>query len=89
LPYRGVLAPFLREVAASREHCPGRPVIVVLSELAGSRWWEAVLHTRRTQRLRTQILSDGGPDGSVLVVPWQLKAPETEPVFAEEEPQAA
>ena len=87
-PYRSVLAPLLREVEAMRRRCPGRPVIVVLSELTGARWWEAVLHTRRTQRLRTQLLRHGGLDVSVLVVPWQLEAPETAMVMAEEEPQA-
>ena len=88
-PYRSVLAPLLREVEAMQRRCPGRPVVVVLSELAGGRWWEAALHTRRAQRLRTQVLRHGGPDVSVLVVPWQLEAPETERVLREEEPQAA
>jgi len=88
-PYRSVLAPLLREMEALRRRCPGRPVIVVLSELTGGRWWEAVLHTRRTQRLRTQVLKHGGHYVSVLVVPWQLEAPETDQVLAEEEPQAA
>ena len=49
-----VLAPLLREMEAVRYRCPGRPVIVVLSEQVGGRWWEAVLHTRLTQRLRIQ-----------------------------------
>ncbi len=88
-PYRSLLAPLLREAGELRRCCPGRPVIVVLSELAGGRWWEAILHTRRTQHLRTQLLRNGGPDLSVLVVPWQLEAPETARVLAEEEPQAA
>ena len=88
-PYRSVLGPLLREVEALQRRCPGRPVVVVLSELAGGRWWEAALHTRRAQRLRTQVLRHGGPDVSVLVVPWQLEAPETERVLKEEEPQMA
>ncbi len=88
-PYRSVLAPLLREIEALRQRCPARPVIVVLSELAGGRWWEAAMHTRRAQRLRTQILRYGSADVSVLVVPWQLEAPETRRVLAEEEPQAA
>jgi hypothetical protein len=88
-PYRSVLAPLLREVQALRQRFPGRPTIVVLSELAGGRWWEAALHTRRTQRLRMQVLRHGGPDVSVLVMPWQLELPETEQVLAEEEPEAA
>ncbi len=88
-PYRSVLAPLLREIEALRQRCPARPVIVVLSELAGARWWEAVMHTRRTHRLRTQVLRYGGADVSVLMVPWQLEAPETRRILAEEEPQAA
>ena len=64
-------------------------MIVVLSELTGARWWEAALHTGRTHRLRTQILRYGGADVSVLMVPWQLEAPETRHILAEEEPQAA
>ncbi len=74
-PYRSVLAPLLREMDALRGRCPQRPVMVVLSELAGGSWWEAALHTGRTQRLRTRILRYGGVDVSVLVVPWQLEAP--------------
>ncbi len=88
-PYRSVLAPLLREVAALGQRCPGRPVIVMLSELAGGRWWEALMHTRRAQRLRTQVLRHCGPGVSVLIVPWQLEAPETARVLAEEEPQPA
>jgi len=87
-PYRSVLAPLLREITALRRRCPGRPVLVVLSELTGGRWWEAVLHTRRTQRLRTQVLRHGGPDVSVLIVPWQLEAPETERAIIKEEAEA-
>ncbi len=60
--------------------------MVVLSELTGGRWWEAPLHTRRSQRLRTRLLRYGGPDVSVLVVPWQ-QAVDTAQMLAEEEPQ--
>ena len=87
-PYRSVLAPLLRQVAALRQRCPGRPVVVVLSELAGEHWWARLLHTRRTQRLRRQVLRNGGPDVSVLVVPWQLATAAAEQVLAEEEPVA-
>ncbi len=84
-----MLAPLLREVQALRERCPGCPVIVTLNRLAGGRWWEVLLHTRQARRLRTHPLRQGGPDVSVLVVPWQLEAPETRHVPAEEEPQPA
>ncbi len=83
-PFRSVLAPVLREITARQ--AGNRPVVVILSELAGGRWWEAALHTGRAKRLRTRILRHGGPLVSVLVVPWQLGAPATARVLAEEEP---
>ena len=87
-PYRSLLAPLLREIDASRGPNRRRPVMVVLSELTGAHWWQAALHTRRTERLRRQILRHGGPDVSVLLVPWQLEPPKTARVLAEEEPSA-
>ena len=85
-PYRSVLAPMLRAVSAERERCPGRPVIVLLAELVGGRWWEALLHTHRTQRLRRQLLRHGGPDIAVATLPWQLEPAHTAAVLADEEP---
>ena len=86
-PYRSIMAPLLREIQELRRQKADRPVIVVLNELSGVRWWRAVLHTRRTQRLRTRLLRYAGANVSVLVLPWQLEAPETERMMAEEEPQ--
>ena len=83
-PFRSVLAPLLRLIADQRR--PGRPVIVVLNERAGGRWWEAALGTRRTKRLRSQILAHAGPDTLVLLLPLQLQAPTPERLLAEEEP---
>ncbi len=88
-PYRSLLAPLLREITTLRQRCPRRPVVVILAELVGGNWWEAALHTGRTQRLRTQILHHGGTDVSVLVIPWQLEPPETALVLQDEEPSAA
>ena len=85
-PYRSVLAPLLRHIAEQRRLWPDRPVLVVLSELAGGHWWDAALHTHRAKRLRTRVLRHGGPDVSVLIVPWQLEPPQPELVLAEEEP---
>ena len=90
-PYRSVLAPMLRAVAAERERAPGRAVVVLLAELVGGRWWEALLHTHRTQRLRRQLLRHGGPDIAVTTLPWQLEGGQLEEgavddVLADEEP---
>lgn len=90
-PYRSMLAPLLREIAALGRARPGRPVIVVLSELAGVRWWEAALHRGRTHRLRRRLLRLGGPAIAVLTLPWQREraqiAQETAQALEEEEPR--
>ena len=88
-PYRSLFAPLERTIEAERRECPGRPVVVVLSEFVGGHWWEALLHTHRTKRLRRQLLRNGGPELSVLVVPWRLAPARTEMALAEEEPQPA
>ena len=91
--FRSVLGPLLRLIAAERERQPGRPVAVVLPQLVEGRWWEALLHTHRERRLRSQLLRCGGPDLAVLSVPCQLAAPDNARAaaraLAEEEPAAA
>jgi amino acid transporter len=88
-PYRSLLAPILRAVTDLREEHAGRPVVVVLSEFVGGRWWEVLMHTHRPKRLRRQLLRYGGSGVAVLILPWQLEAPETRAVLAEEEPVPA
>ena len=87
-PYRSLLAPLLREVATIQARCPRRPVVVLLNEFTGGHWWEAFLHTRRSHRLRTQVLRHAGPGVSVLMVPWQQTV-DTAGFLLEEEPQRA
>ena len=88
-PYRSLLAPLLRLVDETRARCPDRPVVVALPELVEARWWEFLLHTHRIRRLRGRLLRHGGADVSVLVVPWQLAAPDPAHALADEEPATA
>ena len=85
-PYRSVLGPLLRQVLAWRTEQPGRAVAVVLPMLVEARWWETLLHTHAERRLRQALLRDGGPDVSVVSVPWLLRPPETQAAIAAEEP---
>jgi len=87
-PYRSVLGPMLRQMLAWREEQPGRAVAVVLPMLVEARWWETWLNLHADRRLRRILLRDGGPDVSVVSVPWQLRPPETRAAIAEEEPAA-
>jgi amino acid transporter len=85
-PYRSVLGPLLREIAAIRRQAPGRPVAVVLPQLIEGRWWETVLHTHRERRLRRHLLRAIGPDLAIVSIAWPLAKPEPERILAEEEP---
>ncbi len=85
-PYRNVIGPLLRTIAALRRDQPGQAVAVVLPQLVEARWWEALLHTHRERRLRATLLRHGGPDIAVVGVPWQIATPAPSRVLAEEEP---
>jgi len=88
-PYRSVLGPLLRQVLAWRTEQPGRAVAVVLPMLVEARWWETLLHTHAERRLRQALLRDGGPDVSVVSVPWLLRPPQKQAAIAAEEPAVA
>jgi amino acid transporter len=74
-PYRGMNAPLLAFVAQIRKRHPGRAIAVVIPKLAEAHWWDHVLHTGRARQLEAALLSDGGPDLAVVVVPWTLEPP--------------
>ena len=88
-PYRSLRAPLLRMVADMRAGCGGRAITVVLPQMVEASWWETLLHTHRERRIRNALLRHGGPDVTVLSVPWQLGRAAPETVIAEEEPAPA
>ena len=83
-PYRSMVGPLLEAVRdAARTH-PSRAVLIVLPELVEGRWWGYVMHTHRERRLRSRLLHYGGPNVSVVTVPWQLQEASPEQGIAEE-----
>jgi amino acid transporter len=87
-PYRSLVGHLLKtieEIAAGR---PGRPVAVVIPELVKEHWWEHILFTARARRLREALLRHGGPDLTVVIVPWAREAPHPEKIIEAEEPTA-
>ncbi len=88
-PYRSLRAPLLRMVAEMRAKGGGRTITVVLPQLVEASWWEMLLHKHRERRIRAALLRHGGPDVTVLSVPWQLAPAAPQSVIAEEEPTAA
>ena len=83
--YRSVVAPLLRTIEDIDHREPGRPVMIVLPELVEGRWWGYVMHTHRERRLRARLLRYGGPDVTVVSVPWQLQSSRPEQGLVEEE----
>jgi amino acid transporter len=69
-PYRALVGPFLRYLDALQAQDPGRPVLVVLSEVVPRHWWENLLHNQTSLRLKLRLF--GRPNTIVADVPYHL-----------------
>jgi amino acid transporter len=69
-PYRALVGPFLRYLDALQAQDPGRPVLVVLSEVVPRHWWENFLHNQTSLRLKLRLF--GRPNTIVADVPYHL-----------------
>jgi hypothetical protein len=47
-----------------------RPVAVLIPQLVPQHWWEKLLHTGRSQRLRRELLRHGAGRIAVVDLPW-------------------
>jgi amino acid transporter len=87
-PYRSFVGRLLKHVAETEEHHPQRPVAVVIPELVKEHWWDYLLHGSRARQLRAALLRHGGPNLTVVIVPWAREEPHPEEVIASEEPHS-
>jgi hypothetical protein len=85
--YRSFVGRRLKEIAKIEARSPGRSIVVVIPELVKEHWWQHILHTRRTRQLREALLRHGGPDLSVVIVPWARDPPHPEKIVEEEGPR--
>jgi amino acid transporter len=69
-PYRALVGPLLRYLDALQAQDPGRPVLVVLSEVVPRHWWENFLHNQTALRLKLRLFSR--PNTIVADVPYHL-----------------
>ncbi|HYM53585.1 MAG TPA: APC family permease [Candidatus Dormibacteraeota bacterium] len=69
-PYRALIGPLLRYLDALQAQDPGRPVLVVLSEVVPRHWWENLLHNQTSLRLKLRLF--GRPNTIVADVPYHL-----------------
>ncbi len=69
-PYRALIGPLLRYLDALQAQAPGRPVLVVLSEVVPRHWWENLLHNQTSLRLKLRLF--GRRNTIVADVPYHL-----------------
>jgi amino acid transporter len=76
-PYRALVGPLLRYMDALQAQDPGRPVLVVLSEVVPRHWWENLLHNQTALRLKLRLFTR--PNTIVADVPYHLPTEEKQP----------
>ena len=69
--YRELHEPLLAFIAQLDRETPGRSVAVMIPEVVKRRWWEAVLHNNRAERLRKMLLKHGDSRVNVFIAPWR------------------
>lgn len=74
-PKRQIHAPLLDFIERLDAATPGRSVAVLIPEMVLTRWWEGLLHARRAERLRAELLKHGGPRLKVVTCPWRPDPP--------------
>ena len=86
-PYRSFVGRLLRHIKEIQTQYPDRLVAVVIPEIVKEHWWDyLLLDNARARRLRAALLRHGGPNLSVVMVPWAREQPHPERVIEEEEP---
>ena len=86
-PYRSFVGHLLKHVSENEKSRHGRSIAVVIPELVKEHWWDYLLHSYRTRRLRLALLRHGGPNLAVVIVPWAREEPHPEEIIQEEEPE--
>ena len=69
-PYRALIGPLLRYMNALQAQDPGRPIVVVLSDIVPRHWWENLLHNQTSLRLKLRLF--GRKNTIVADVPFHL-----------------
>ncbi len=71
--YRRLDVPLLGMVRELQDEHPDRRVAILIPEVVKQGWWEYLLHTHRARRIRSALLSRGGPRLVLMNVPWHLR----------------
>jgi amino acid transporter len=69
-PYRYILQPVVDYVLGVERETSYRKVCVLVPELVVRRWWEGLLHNRRSDLLKVMLLMRGNRRIIVINIPW-------------------
>ncbi len=82
--YRRLDVPLLKLVDELQQQNPGRVVAAMLPEVVCQTWWQYLLHTHRSRRIRDALLQHAGPRLVLMDVPWRLEPPKPDDELAAE-----
>lgn len=71
-PYRYIIQPLVDYVLQVERETDFKKVCVLVPELVVRRWWETVLHNRRSDLLKVILLVRGNRRIVVINIPWYL-----------------
>jgi len=71
-PYRYILYPILDYVLGVERERESCKVCVLVPELVVQRWWQGMLHNRRSDLLKVMLLMRGNRRIIVINIPWYL-----------------
>lgn len=75
-PYRSVTEPLIKFLEETDKKYDGEPTALVLPTFVPAKWWQTILHTQTTWRIRQAILNsskESGIERTIIEVPYLLK----------------
>jgi amino acid transporter len=72
-PYRYIVAPIVDYALSVERESATCKVCVLIPELVVQRWWEGILHNRRSDLLKVMLLMRGNRRIVVINIPWYLE----------------
>jgi amino acid transporter len=72
-PYRYIVTPIVDYALAVERESETCKVCVLIPELVVHRWWEGMLHNRRSDLLKVMLLMRGNRRIVVINIPWYLE----------------
>jgi FAD/FMN-containing dehydrogenase len=72
-PYRRIYEPIVEFVRRTERERPGQLIALVVPELAGPRWYEALLHNVYDAGFKTALYQGAGERTVVIYIPWYLR----------------